>query len=496
MRVWSRIALTVAVLLGIAAPPASADHFLADCPLTLVASNPPATSLNQSPHGVFRFGSQVFVLRGQTLTTYNVTDLGDMQIAREDFVGAMGAREENGGLAFANGYLYVSSEAGLEIFDLRNVRAGGNAPLLISRTPGLHYRRIAVNGNTLAALYPATDLPCAPNLLTCTNQIDIYNMSNLNSPNRVASIRAFGTFPIAYNDIAFNNNFLIATAVGGTFVYSLVNQSSPIGIYADPRPGTFLASNGTNLVAVGNDDSIETYSIDPAGGMTPITLHTIATLRLERSNPIMFHPQAWIDDTNGRLITMVDEKDPQTLKPARTFAFDVFDYTVPMYEGSDPRVYEYISYTQGDEVKSNPVAVGPYVYVIGEMTGLQTYGACGQVAGRIEFDSTRALNCGGAEIHGWVTGDQKIESVELFLDGGSLGQAQMTGAPRTDIASKTPVSPWRIAVNLDATTKGDHILRAIGTDANGNRRQFASQRVYFNGPGQNCTARRRSGGLR
>ena len=67
---------------------------------------------------------------------------------------------------------------------------------------------------------------------------------------------------------------------------------------------------------------------------------------------------------------MVDEMDPQTLQPARTFAFDVFDYDVPMFEGKDPREYEQVSYTQGDEVKFNPLAVGPFVYVIGEVSGL------------------------------------------------------------------------------------------------------------------------------
>ena len=112
------------------------------------------TAFYQSPHGVFRFGSQVFVLRGQTLTTYTVTDLGDMQIAREDFIGSLAARETKGGVAFSAGFLYISSEAGLEIYDLRNVRAGGTAPILVSRTPGLHYHRLAISGNTLAALYP------------------------------------------------------------------------------------------------------------------------------------------------------------------------------------------------------------------------------------------------------------------------------------------------------------------------------------------------------
>ena len=77
---------------------------------------------------------------------------------------------------------------------------------------------------------------------------------------------------------------------------------------------------------------------------------------------------------------------------------------------------------------------------------MQTYGACGQMTGRIEFDCVAGTVCGGAEIHGWVTGTQKIANVELFLDGGSLGSASLTGPPRIDIPSTTPVSTWRVAV--------------------------------------------------
>ena len=188
----------------------------------------------------------------------------------------------------------------------------------------------------------------------------------------------------------------------------------------------------------------------------------------------------------------MDEIDPQTLLAARTFAFDVFDYGVPMFEGKDPREYEQVSYTQGDEVKYNPLAVGPNVFVIGEVTGLQQYGACGQLTGQIEWTSTAALPCGGADIHGWVTGANRIANVELFLDSGSLGSASLTGPARNDIPSTTPVQPWRISVNLDATARGDHLLRVVGTDINGNRRQFGSQRVFFSGPGSNCFTRRRS----
>ena len=101
------------------------------------------------------------------------------------------------------------------------------------------------------------------------------------------------------------------------------------------------------------------------------------------------------------------------------------------------------------------------------------------------------VTCGGAEIHGWVTGVHKMVNVELFLNNTVLGAANLTGTLRNDVSSTTPVLPWRVNVNLDATARGDYQLRAIATDALGNRRQFAMKRVFFNGPGQNCTNPRR-----
>ena len=222
--------------------------------------------------------------------------------------------------------------------------------------------------------------------------------------------------------------------------------------------------------------------------------YTLPNLTIDRSNPIMFHPQVSIDDAAGRLITMIDELDRDKLAPARTIAFDVFDFMVPMFTGSDPRLWETVTDTQSDEIKYNPVAVGPYVYVLGDQAGLQTWGACGNMTGKIEFDSLQQLICGGSELHGWITGSQRIVSVEVFLDGTSLGNATLINLPRTDIPSRTPVNTWRVPANLDNTPAGDHLLRVVGTDANGNRRQVASQNIHFNGPGQNCAARRRSSG--
>jgi len=499
MRVLSRLALVVLAVAVLSASTAFADQYQATCPLTLVATNAGPTAFYQSPHGVFRFGSQVFALRGQTLTTYTVTDLGDMQIAREDFIGSLAARETKGGMAFNAGFLYVSSEAGLEIYDLRSVRAGGTAPILVSRTPGLRYHRLAVSGTTLAALYPATDLPCSavftivPN--TCFNQIDIYNVANPLTPFRVSTLSTFLSPLGGYNDIAFNFGLLVAAANGSTVAWNLSNPASPTLMSGIAVPGTFLVSNGSTLLGVGNDTSIITYNITPTdvnAFFHPLTYHSTANLQVERSNPIIFHPQAVFDEANGRLITMIDELDYQTLQPARTIAFDVFDYATAMLEGRDPRQYEQVSYTQGDEVKWNPLSVGSLVYVVGEMTGTQTYGACGLMTGKIEFESIAGTVCGGAEIHGWVTGTLKITNVELLLDGGSLGSASLSGPPRNDIPSTTPVSTWRVSVNLDAITRGEHVLRAVGTDAAGNRRQFSSQRIFFPGPGSNCVARRRA----
>ena len=116
MRVFSRIVLVAVAAVLLIAPAVLASHLEADCPLQLVATNPPAGAFYQSPHGVFRFGSQVFALRGQTLTTYTVTDLGDMQIVREDFIAALAGRETKGGVAFNAGFLYANFMPALLLF--------------------------------------------------------------------------------------------------------------------------------------------------------------------------------------------------------------------------------------------------------------------------------------------------------------------------------------------------------------------------------------------
>jgi hypothetical protein len=498
MRVTSRFALFFLVV--VAAVPLFADHLQADCPLTLVASNLGSSNFSTSPHGAFYNAQtkQAFVLRGSYLTTYNVTDVGDLQPVRDDFIGTLGARESNGGVTFGGGYMYLSSEAGLEIYDLRGVRVGGTAPLLASRTAGLHYRRLAYNPatNTLAGLYPSTDIPCTPNGLQCFNAIDVFSLADPRNPVRVTSIASNQGFnPIrGFNDIAYNYGYLIATGVNGTVAYTFAPNFTPVLLNSTSQPGTFLISNGTNLLGVGNDTSVLVYSFSTTGGFTPFYYATLdPSVTIDRENPVMFHPQGTFDEAGGRLIMMVDERNPLTLQPARTIAFDVFDFDVPQLTGSNPRISDVLSYTSAeDEVKWNPVAVGPYVYTIGETSGLETWGACGLMTGRIELDSVTQLTCGGAYIHGWVTGREKIANVELFLDQGSLGPITIDPkAPtRSDVASSTPVYSWSAPVNLDQTAKGTHVLRLVATDALSNKKQVASIIVNFPGPPLNCTPRR------
>ena len=494
MRVWSRIAL-VAVLL-ISASSLTADHFQSDCPLSLVDSTPAATDFELSPHGVFRSGSTVYVLRGNVLASYTINDVGNLGTPREDYLGSLGARETEGGVAFSNGFLFISSEAGLEIYNVSNTRPGGTPPVLVTRVAGLHYRRLAVSGNRLAGLYPATDKPCAPNAITCPNQIDIYDITNVASPVFTAAINTNVNIyrqQIAFNDIAFNSGYLISVAEGGLAAWDLTNAASPALIsYLPAFPGTWLVSGG-NVIGVGNELVIDMFNVRP--GMSPFFQRRALVsapmyLTIDRGNAIRFHPRGFYDESTARLFTLIEEIDPMTLEPARTIAFDVFDLAVPFYEGSAERIYEDVTLTVDDEVKYNPTVVGPYLYVVGDRTGTQSWGACGQVTGEIELQSPLHLTCSGAQIHGWVTGVQKIVNVELFLGNTSLGSARL-GTHRSDVSSKTPVQTWSVNVNLDNTARGDQTLRAIGTDILGNRRQFASKPLFFPGPGQNCQVPRR-----
>ena len=494
MRVLSRIALVI-VLSLLSVP--MAGQLQSECPLTLVGSNAPTSDFALSPHGVFRDGSVLYVLRGQTLSTYTATDVGQLQIVREDFIGTLGSRDSRGGVVVHNGHLFVSGEAGLEVYDLSDVGSGAGAPVLVSRTPGLHYRKLVANGSTLAGLYPIREMPCAPTeTLACFNVIDIISISNLSSPTRIGSISSLASGnTVAFHDIAFNRGFLYAATERGLIGYTLANPSAPAALVTDNRlQGHFLVSNGANILGIGNDHQIHLYSVNFNGVINRFSIIVIPFgVGIDRANRIAFHPQAWVDEQNGRLITMINEIDPLTGDPARTVAFDVFDYSVPMWEGSFERSYEDITYVTPDEVKYNPVAVGTSVFTVGEMSGLQVWAGCGAPSGRIEWSSTQGLNCGGTELHGWVTGPQRVSNVEIFLNGSSLGTATLGGPPRADITGKFPVHMWRLPVNFDQTARGEHVIRAVATDALGVRRQFAERRVFFNGPGQNCVNRRRAG---
>jgi hypothetical protein len=498
MRVGIRVALVVVFL--VSAATMSADHFQGECPLSLVDSTPAVTAFDLSPHGVFRSGSLVYVLRGNILTTYTTNDTGNLAVAREDFLGTLRAREVDGGVAFGNGILYISSEAGLEIYDLTNTRAGGTAPVRRSVTPGLHYRRLTVSGNRLAGLYPATDLPCYPQGTStplCNNQIELLDVTNPATPFRIGVIQSRSrTEYRGLNDIAFNQGYLMAVSEEGLSAIDITNPATPLRWAFTAFPGKWLVSNGADFVGVGTDTDINIFSVRP--GMNPFLLRTSLLtlpqyLTIERANAIRFNRNATWDEANGRLITMIEEIDPMTLGAARTIAFDVFDLTMVLYEGAAERIYEDVTLLDDEEVKHNPVVVGPFVYVIGEASGLQSYGACGGVTGRIELEGPHQLTCTQAEIHGWVTGQVKVTAVEIFLNNTPLGPATVGGPLRNEVSSSTPVTPWRIRVNLDNTARGEYQLRAIGTDILGRRRQFAMQRIFFEGPGQNCkNTKRRS----
>jgi hypothetical protein len=496
MRVWSRLALVVGVLFSSAA--VSADHFQGECPLSLADSTPAVTPFELSPHGVFRSNGLVYVLRGNILATYSTNDTGNLSIVREDYLTDLRARETDGGVAFANGFLYISSEAGLEIYDLTNTRVGGTAPRRRSVTPGLHYRRIAVSGNRLAGLYPATDLPCYPlggATPLCNNQIELLDVSNPDGPGIIGVIQSRSRTEFrGLNDIAFNSGYLMVLSEEGLTAVDISNPALPTRIFFTAFPGTWLVSNGTNFIGVGRDHDINLFSVRPTSPPFLVRTSLLSLpqyLTIGRSNPIRFSRNAFWDDVNARLVTLIEEVDQMTLEAARTVAFDVFDLTLPLYEGSAERIYEDVTLLDDEEVKHNPVVVGPYVYVIGEETGMQSYGACGGVTGRVELDGPHHLTCGGSEIHGWVTGQFKVTGVEVFLNNTPLGPATLGGPLRKEVSSSTPVTPWRIKVNLDTTARGEYQLRVVGTDILQRRRQFANQRIFFEGPGLNCTNPRR-----
>lgn len=492
MRVWSRIALVVVVLLSVSN--VSAQFGPADCPLSLADSTPAGTSFDLSPHGVFRNGNLVHVLRGQVLLTYSINEVGNLQIVREDPIPTteMAARETEGAVAFSNGFMFVSSEVGLEIFNLTNTRPNGSRPAFVHRAPGFHYDRIAISGNRLAGIVPTSELPCyPPGAPPCFNSVEIVDITTITNPVRVGVINPTGAIRDlrGFNDLTFNSGLLITVGEERLAAFDLTNPAAPRRVADSPISGKWLVSNGSTLLGVGNDHTIDVFSVRAT--LSPLFLRTKhigipGYVGIGRANPIRFSREAFYDDATARLITMIEEVDQMTGDAARTIAFDVFDFTVAQFEGSAERVFEDVTFVNEDEVKHTPLAAGSYVYVIGEETGVQSWGACGVAAGEIELHSPRHLTCGGAQIRGWVTGPNEIVGVELFLDNQVLGFAPLGGV-RSDISSSTPVMMWRGNVNLDNTARGEYQLRAIATDSLGNRRQFAMKRLFFEGPGSNCT---------
>jgi hypothetical protein len=398
-----------------------------------VDSTPALTDFDLSPHGVFRSGSTVYVLRGQILTTYTTNDVGNLSVAREDFLDELGARETEGGATFGDGFLYVSSEAGLEIWDLTNTRAGGTAPVRRAVVPGPHYRRMTVSGNRLAGLYPGRPIfpyPLGPSTPLCVNQIEILDVTNRTAPVLVGVVQSKSRSEYrGLNDIAFNQGYLLAASEEGLAAIDISNPASPVRtafvsfptlvvsnrnfcLHRHGHPHQHVHRSSRHGAVLPAHRAAHDSGIPLGGSLEPGSASTATATGCEQ---------------NARLITMIEEVDPMSLDAARTVAFDVFDLSVIQFEGSAERLYEDVTLVQEEEVKHNPVAVGPFVYVIGEETA-QSYGSCGQITGRIELQGPHHLTCNGAEIRGWVTGVQRIDRVELYLDNTPLGPATMGGS--------------------------------------------------------------------
>ena len=77
-----RMFLLVVLAVALLVPSAFADHFLANCPLSFVGNRAANSSFGQSAHAIFRSGSMIYALRGQTLLTLDTTDLGQISVAR------------------------------------------------------------------------------------------------------------------------------------------------------------------------------------------------------------------------------------------------------------------------------------------------------------------------------------------------------------------------------------------------------------------------------
>jgi hypothetical protein len=498
MRLIVRVALLTLLALG-SSSALLADHLVADCPLSFVSATAPSSSFGLGPHGVFRNGSRIFVVRGGRLLTLNTTVSGEIQIVRpEDQLLTVGSENEGAAL-YHNGFLYIATESGLETFDLTAIGGPGTpGPTPRGRVAGVHYRRLAASGSLLAALFPMNDIPCSPVLNTlCRNSIDLYSLANPANPVRVAQISTLGN-QFGFEDIAFaNGGLLYTTGQRGTMALNVFNPAVPQVVGSGARVGRFLVTNGNDLLGIGHDTFIAMFLLTPGNASitTPFATYTPPSI-VDRSNPLRFHPEAFIE--GARLITLIDEVNPMNHpqpslngESARTIAIDVFDMSIVMFEGFDDRIYENVTVTFPDEVKHDPFAVGPYVYVVGELSGLQQWGACGLIAGAIDFDGLQTGGPCAFEMRGWVSSSTPIASVSLFLDGTLLGRDTELTKARPDIATATPARGWEVNVNFETIAAGTRTLRAVAVDTSGNQFQFATMAVNFPGSPNNCVRRAR-----
>jgi len=214
--------------------------------------------------------------------------------------------------------------------------------------------------------------------------------------------------------------------------------------------------------------------------------------RVGRGNPIVFHPQVAFDEILGvRMIALIDELDPLHRMPARTIALDVFDLSVPPSSGSDRHAFETVTRTYPDEVKSDPLVTSRFVHVIGSQDGVETWGGCDDVIGRIDTDDFPQLTCGDIEIHGTVTSGVTISVVDLILDDRYLGTATLGASSRRADLPGAVVRNWSLRTNFGIVQPGNHRLTAIATDVHNKEHRFASQTVFL--AGTKCSQRRRAG---
>jgi len=105
MRFHLRKSLLLVLILAVVTPGLRADHLVADCPLSLVGTTAPSRPFTNSPHGIFRNGSVIYALRGDRLTTLSINPVGEIVVAREDALAPLTSREDEGGVAYSNGFL-------------------------------------------------------------------------------------------------------------------------------------------------------------------------------------------------------------------------------------------------------------------------------------------------------------------------------------------------------------------------------------------------------